>query len=235
MEYIQSLLNSSTTPVLTAFLLGLLTAVSPCPLATNITAIGFISRDIDSRNRVFWGGMLYTFGRVITYTIIGIIVIPIIREGSSMFAIQKVISKYGELIVAPALILIGVYMLGLIKINIGTISIEGNRFKDKCKGLIGAVLLGIVFSLAFCPTSGLFYFGILIPMSAATAGGYWLPVVFAIATGLPVIIVAWVVAYSISGIGRFYNAVQAFERWFRKLVALLFIAVGIYYMVVFFL
>jgi len=83
--------------------------------------------------------------------------------------------------------------------------------------------------MAFCPTSGVFYFGMLIPMSAAESGGYWLPVVFAIATGLPVMVVAWIVAYSISGVGRFYNTMQTFERWFRKVVAVLFILVGVYY------
>jgi sulfite exporter TauE/SafE len=96
MEFLQSLLENCNLPVLTAFILGLLTAVSPCPLATNITAIGFISKDIQSRNRIFWSGILYTLGRVISYTILGFILIPILREGASMFAIQKAISKPTE-------------------------------------------------------------------------------------------------------------------------------------------
>ena len=94
MEYLQSLLENSNLPVLTAFILGLLTAISPCPLATNITAIGFISKDIESKHRIFWSGILYTAGRVITYTLLGFILIPILREGSSMYAIQKIVSKY---------------------------------------------------------------------------------------------------------------------------------------------
>ena len=104
MEFLQSLLDSSNTPIITAFLLGILTAISPCPLATNITAIGYISKDIESRHRIFWGGILYTVGRIITYTALGFILIPILREGASMFAIQKAISKYGEMLIAPALI-----------------------------------------------------------------------------------------------------------------------------------
>lgn len=91
MEFLQSLIEDSTTPIVTAFLLGILTAISPCPLATNITAIGYISKDIESKHRIFWGGILYTIGRIITYTILGFIIIPILREGASMFAIQKVI------------------------------------------------------------------------------------------------------------------------------------------------
>ena len=107
MEWLQTLLDSSTTPALTAFLLGLLTAVAPCPLATNIAAIGFIGKDIESRSRIFYKGLLYTLGRVIAYTLLGIILIMIFKEGSSLFGIQKFIGKYGELILGPALLLIG--------------------------------------------------------------------------------------------------------------------------------
>ena len=107
MEWLQTLLDSSTTPALTAFLLGLLTAVSPCPLATNIAAIGFISKDIENRRRIFLNGLLYTFGRVIAYTLLGIVLILILKEGSSLFGIQKFIGKYGELVLGPALLLIG--------------------------------------------------------------------------------------------------------------------------------
>ena len=98
MEWLQSLLDSSTTPALTAFLLGLLTAISPCPLATNIAAIGFIGKDIENRHRIFRNGLLYTLGRVMAYTLLGIILILILEEGSSLFGIQKFIGKYGEML-----------------------------------------------------------------------------------------------------------------------------------------
>ncbi|MFV0553315.1 MAG: aromatic aminobenezylarsenical efflux permease ArsG family transporter [Mangrovibacterium sp.] len=228
MEFIQSLLESSSTPIVTAFLLGLLTAVSPCPLATNITAIGFISKDIESKHRIFWNGILYTFGRIISYAGLGLVLIPILREGASMFAIQKAIGKYGEMIIAPALILIGLFMLFGHKLNLPKFGFKGDnseRFKNK--GSWGALLLGVLFALAFCPTSGVFYFGMLIPMSAAEAGGYLLPVVFAIATGLPVLIVAWILAYSVAGLGKFYNRMQTFQKWMNIIIALLFIAVGL--------
>lgn len=235
MNFLQSILENSSVPVITAFILGLLTAVSPCPLATNITAIGFIGKDIENRHRIFINGLLYTLGRVVTYTVLGFILIPILREGASMFAVQKAVSKYGEILIAPLLIVIGIYMLDLIKLNIPKISINGEYVKKRTKGRWGALFLGILFSLAFCPSSGIFFFGMLIPLSAAEAGGYLLPVVYAIATGLPVILVAWVLAYSVAGLGKFYNRIQAFEKWFRKIVAILFIAVGIYYAVMFYL
>ena len=235
MNFLQSILENSSVPVITAFILGLLTAVSPCPLATNITAIGFIGKDIENRHRIFINGLLYTLGRVVTYTVLGFILIPILREGASMFAVQKAVSKYREILIAPLLIVIGIYMLDLIKLNIPKISINGEYVKKRTKGSWGALFLGILFSLAFCPSSGIFFFGMLIPLSAAEAGGYLLPVVYAIATGLPVILVAWVLAYSVAGLGKFYNRIQVFEKWFRKIVAILFIAVGIYYAVMFYL
>ena len=232
MEFIQSLLESSSIPVVTAFLLGILTAISPCPLATNITAIGYISKDIESKHRIFWGGILYTAGRIITYTALGFILIPILHEGASMFAIQKAVSKYGEMLIAPALILIGLFMLFGNRLNLPKFEFGGSGSeKLKSKGSWGALLLGVLFSLAFCPTSGVFYFG----MSAAETGGYLLPVVFAIATGLPVIIVAWILAYSVAGLGKFYNRMQVFQKWMNKIIALLFIAVGIYYAITFYL
>ena len=235
MNFLQSILENSSVPVITAFILGLLTAVSPCPLATNITAIGFIGKDIENRHRIFINGLLYTLGRILTYTVLGFILIPILREGASMFSVQKAVSKYGEILIAPLLIVIGIYMLDLIKLNIPKISINGEYVKKRTKGSWGALFLGILFSLAFCPSSGIFFFGMLIPLSAAEAGGYLLPVVYAIATGLPVILVAWVLAYSVAGLGKFYNRIQSFEKWFRKIVAILFIAVGIYYAVMFYL
>ena len=235
MNFLQSILENSSVPVITAFILGLLTAVSPCPLATNITAIGFIGKDIENRHRIFINGLLYTLGRILTYTVLGFILIPILREGASMFAVQKAVSQYGEILIAPLLIVIGIYMLDLIKLNIPKISVNGEYVKKRTKGSWGALFLGILFSLAFCPSSGIFFFGMLIPLSAAEAGGYLLPVVYAIATGLPVILVAWVLAYSVAGLGKFYNRIQAFEKWFRKIVAILFIAVGIYYAVIFYL
>ncbi|MFR9603606.1 MAG: aromatic aminobenezylarsenical efflux permease ArsG family transporter [Rikenellaceae bacterium] len=239
MEWLQSLLESSTTPIFTAFLLGLLTAVSPCPLATNITAIGFIGRDLGSRNRIFRNGLLYTLGRVISYTVLGVILITILREGSSLFGVQKAVTKYGEMLLSPALILIGLFMLFGDKLNLPSFGFNGlgDSQGDKIKGRggVGALLLGVLFALAFCPTSGVFYFGMLIPMSAGSTASYLMPAVFAVATALPVIIVAWVLAYSVGEVGKVYNRIKTFQKWFSMVVALLFIGVGVYYGMMFYL
>jgi len=97
------------------------------------------------------------------------------------------------------------------------------------------LLLGIVFALAFCPYSGVLYFGMLIPMTINSASGLYLPLIFAVATGIPVILFSWLIAFSLGSIGKVYNKIKSFEYWFRRIVAVLFIAVGIYYVVMLFL
>lgn len=234
MEWLQTLLDSSTTPALTAFLLGLLTAVSPCPLATNIAAIGFISRDIESRSRIFLNGLLYTLGRVIAYTALGIVLIVILREGASMFGIQNFIGTYGEIVIGPALLLIGAFMLLDNKLKLPSFGFNGNGETLARRGGWGALLLGMLFAMAFCPTSGVFYFGMLIPMSATATAGYLLPILFAIATALPVLVVAWILAFSVQHIGSFYGRMRTVQRWLNWIVGGIFIAVGVYYCVIMF-
>lgn len=231
MEWLQTLLDSSTTPVLTAFILGLLTAVSPCPLATNIAAIGYIGKDIENRRRIFRNGLLYTLGRIIAYTVLGIILILILKAGSSLFGIQKFIGKYGELVLGPALVLIGLFMLFGNRLPLLSFGFKGNGEKLARKGGWGALLLGMLFALAFCPTSGVFYFGMLIPMSATVTAGWLLPVVFAVATALPVLITAWILAFSVQRIGSFYGKMQTVQKWLNLTVGSIFVAIGIYYCV----
>lgn len=229
MEWLQSLLDNGTTPALTAFLLGLLTAISPCPLATNIAAIGFIGKNIENRKRLFRNGVLYTLGRIIAYTVLGIILIIILKEGASMFGIQQFIARYGELIVGPALLLIGLFMLFSDKLNLPSFGFNGGGERLTTHGSWGAMLLGILFALAFCPTSGIFYFGMLIPMSATATAGYLLPVLFAVATALPVLVVAWVLAFSAQHIGKVYGRIQIIQKWLNIAVSILFLAIGSYY------
>lgn len=229
MECLQTLLDNSSTPVLTAFLLGLLTALSPCPLATNIVAIGFIGKDIENRRRIFRNGLLYTLGRVVAYTLLGLILLLILRGGSSLFGVQQAIGTYGELIIGPLLLLIGLFMLWGDKLNLPQFGFQGNAEGLARKGGWGALLIGILFALAFCPTSGVFYFGMLIPLSATTNAGYLLPAVFAVATALPVLLIAWILAFSAQQLGNVYGKIQALQKWLNRIVGFMFILIGIYY------
>jgi len=232
MNFLQQLLDSTIAPVLTAFLLGLMTAISPCPLATNITAIGYISKDIKVKRKVFINGLLYTLGRAITYTALGVI----LYFGASKFQISRLFQANGGKILGPLLLIVGILMLDVIKFRLPGGGSLTDKISSKLKFDSGwsALLLGIIFAMAFCPYSGVLYFGMLIPITITSASGLYLPLVFAIATGLPVIFVAWLLAYSISEIGVFYNRIKAFERWFRRIVAAIFILGGIYYLYVFY-
>lgn len=209
-----------------------MTAVSPCPLATNITAIAFISKDIENKRKVFANGLIYTLGRAISYTSLGLL----FYFGASQFQIAGFFQNYGERVLGPLLIIIGLIMLDIIKINFPGINKLSEKLEKKSQsGFWGVLLLGIVFALAFCPYSGVLYFGMLIPMTISSASGLYLPIIFAFATGLPVILFAWLIAYTIGGVGNLYNKIKIFEIWFRRVVAVLFIGVGIYYLIIFYL
>ncbi len=228
MEFLTNLLENSTMPWVTAFVLGLMTAISPCPLATNITAVGFISKDIENRNRVFVNGLLYTLGRAISYTAIPLVIFL----GADQFKFSGFFQQYGEKILGPLLIIIGFLMLDVIKMNIPGVGRLTSKMEKKTSwGYFDAILLGMIFALAFCPYSGVLFFGMLVPITITSASGLYLPVVFAIATGIPVIVFAWVLAFSIGSIGGVYNKIKIFELWFRRVVAVLFIVVGVYYLV----
>lgn len=228
-EFLSQLYSNSSTPVWSALILGLLTAISPCPLATNITAIGFVSKDLENRHKVFYNGIIYTIGRAVSYTVLAFI----LYFGANQFSISSVFQQYGEKIAGPLLIVIGIFMLGIIKLNILGISSLTSKFQNKQNhNYLDVFLIGVLFALAFCPYSGVLYFGMLIPMTIQSTSGLMLPVVFAIATGIPVIIFAWLLAYTLSGVGRLYNQIQTFEKIFRKIIALTFIGVGVYYSII---
>jgi cytochrome c-type biogenesis protein len=232
MEFLQNLIDQSTIPLLTAFLLGLMTAISPCPLATNITALAYISKDVENRRTVFMNGIYYTLGRAFTYTILG----SIIFFGASKFHVSRAVQANGEKWIGPLLIVIGIVMLGLIKLP-GTSGSIIQRFANKVKpgNGWGSFFLGMIFAMAFCPYSGVLYFGMLMPMVLSQSAGLLLLPAFALATGLPVILLAYLLAFSIGGIGKFYNKIKTFEAWFRHVVAVLFILTGLYFIWIYFL
>jgi cytochrome c-type biogenesis protein len=232
MEILQNILDNSQYAFVTAFVLGLMTAISPCPLATNISAIGFISRDIENRKRVFLNGLVYTLGRAVSYTALSVILF----FGASKMHVSMLFQGWGEKLLGPVLILIGLLMLDVIKVKLPGFSSLTNKIGENSKGSYrGTLLLGMVFALAFCPYSGVLYFVMLIPMTISSASGLYLPIVFAFATGLPVILFAWLLAFAVGNIGKTYNRIKIFELWFRRIVSVIFILVGIYYVVIFFL
>ncbi|HCE53980.1 MAG TPA: cytochrome C biogenesis protein [Lutibacter sp.] len=231
MDFLQSLFENNNIPILSAFLLGLMTAISPCPLATNITATAYISKNISSKRKVFLSGILYTLGRAFTYTAIGLIIF----FGASKFHIARFFNQNGEKYLGPLLIIIGLIMLNVIRLNFfGKLNFSeklSEKFKDK--GLLGSFLIGAVFALAFCPYSGALYFGMLIPMTIASIDGLYLPIIFAFGTGLPVLLFTYLLAFAVISVGSFYNKITKIEKAMRTVAGVVFVLTGIYYVIIF--
>lgn len=227
MEWLDALAQNRDLPILAAFALGLLTAISPCPLATNISATAYIAKNISDKRLVLWSGVLYTLGRMFSYTIIG----AIIFFGASKFNVAKIFQGNGEKFIGPVMVIIGLIMLNVIRLNFlsrGSFTDKlSEKFKDR--GLLGSFGLGAIFALAFCPYSGALFFAMLIPMMLSDGAGLLLPVVFSFGTGLPVILFAIVIAYSMQKLGKYFQAVQKIEKVMRIVAGVVFILTGLYY------
>jgi len=221
-------MGTSNIPLLAAFFIGLMTSISPCPLATNITAIAYISKQINQSKKIFWIGLIYTLGRMLTYVAIAS---SIIWFGLNTQFIALILQKYGEYFIGPIMIVIGIVMLDLIKIKLWDNNSKLDKIKEKLskKGYLGSFILGIIFALAFCPFSAVLFFGMLIPLALKVGDGIIIPSIFAFATGLPVIILSLILTYSISKLGTIMHKIQIFEKWTRKIVAIIFVIVGVYY------
>ncbi len=228
MDLINQIIDAYNIPILTAFLLGVMTSISPCPLATNITAVAFISKEIKESKKVLLNGLMYTLGRGVTYTFIAVLM----YSGFSAFNLQAVFQKWGDKILGPFLIITGLFMLDIIEINLDL----GNKYTEKIqnklkeKGYLGSLLLGALFALAFCPYSGVMFFGMLIPLIISTNNPLFAPLLFSIGTGLPVIVFSFIIAFSAKKIGTVFNSVKKVEVWIRKIAGVVFVFAGLYYL-----
>ncbi|MGI6717549.1 MAG: aromatic aminobenezylarsenical efflux permease ArsG family transporter [Bacteroidales bacterium] len=230
MEFLQNLVDSSNIPLFTAFILGIMTAISPCPLAMNITATAYLSKDITNKRKVLFNGIFYTLGRMFSYTALA----SLIFFGASKFHIARWFQQIDGIWIGIAFIVIGILMLDFIKLSIPFLSNWTSQLskKQNKRNYWSAFLLGTLFALAFCPYGGMLYFGALIPLTITSSEGLLLPPIYSIATGLPVIIIAFLLAFSVANIGTFYNRMKSFEIWFRRIVAIIFIGIGIYYIII---
>ena len=224
------ILGDVNIPVLSALLLGLITAISPCPLATNIAALAYVSRRAKERRYAVITGALYTLGRMFSYSIIGVIIIV---AGLEIPGVASFLQDFGEQVLGPLLVVIGVIMLIINRIPLnlggGKLSALGGKVADW--GMIGGFLLGALFALAFCPYSAILFFGVLIPLSLKSAGGVALPAVYAIGTGLPVLVFGVLISLGVARVSTWLNAVTRAEKIIRVAVSIIFIGVGIYLVV----
>jgi len=211
--------------------LGLLTAISPCPLATNLAAVSFLSRDTSRPRRVIAAGILYAFGRVLAYVALGAILVFGLL---SVPAIANFLNAYVNALLGPLLLIAGLLLLELIQFSTGPlVKPETLQRWSERAGLWAAVGLGFLFALAFCPTSAALFFGGLIPLATKHQSAITAPTLYGLATGLPVVLLALLLAVSAKKLGDWFNRLSAVDIWLRRGTGMLFLLVGLYYCLVY--
>ena len=211
----------------TALWLGILTSISPCPLATNIAAISFVGRRVGHPRQVLLAGFLYTLGRSLTYLVLGMLLVGSLLSAPQM---SHVLQKYMNKIIGPILILAGMFLLEMLQINLSGPGVsEAMQQRVEMWGVWGAGVLGIFFALSFCPISAALFFGSLIPMSIMRRSEVLLPSLYGVGTGLPVLVFALLIALGTRSVGKILDKLAQIERWARRFTGIIFIGVGIYY------
>lgn len=212
--------------VFSAFWLGVLTSISPCPLATNVAAISFVARNVGSSQRVLWSGILYSVGRMLVYIVIAVLAVAsLLSLPEVSFFLETNMHK----IIGPLLIVVGIILLDVLPISFST-SFLSSSVQDRAGrwGIWGSGLLGVVFALSFCPLSAALFFGSLIPLAIDGKSAVLMPSVFGIGTALPVVGFALVMAFGVKSLGKFFDRLTQLEKWVRKATAFIFIAAGLY-------
>ena len=216
--------------VASAFWLGILTSISPCPLATNIAAISFVSKRVLHPRKILLTGFLYIAGRTLTYLVIGIILVSSILSAPY---VSHILQKYMNMFLGPILILVGMVLLDLIQVNFNSAGIsEKMQKRIDSQGVLGAFFLGVLFALSFCPISAALFFGSLLPMAVQYESNIIIPLAYGIATGLPVLVFAILISISTKRVSAAYKKIVSFEKWARQSTGVLFILIGIYYCLV---
>lgn len=215
----------------TALWLGILTSISPCPLATNIAAVSYISKRMSRTGLVFLSGIIYTFGRMLTYLILGILLVAsLISVPELAYILQKHINQF----LGPLLVITGIFLLGIIPLSFhgGGIS-EHMQKRVERYGIWGAGLLGFIFALSFCPVSAAIFFGSLIPLAVKHDSGIMMPLLYGLGTALPVFAFSLILAFGARHLGKVFNHLSRFELWARRFTAFIFILVGVYYILIY--
>jgi cytochrome c-type biogenesis protein len=220
-------LNTMAFDIGLALWFGILTSISPCPLATNITAISFIGRRVESVRHVLLAGLLYTAGRMAAYTVLGILLV-----GSTQLVppVANFLQKYMVYLLGPTLIIIGILLLDIFRINLfgNGLMWTGMQKRIEQTGIRGALLMGIIFALSFCPVSAALFFGSLFSLAIKHQSMVILPSVYGMGTAIPVLVFAFILAFSANTIGRVFNALTVFEKWARNATGIIFILAGLY-------
>jgi cytochrome c biogenesis protein CcdA len=220
-------MNEMLIALITALWLGILTSISPCPMTTNIAAVSFIARRVDKPYYVLFTGIFYAVGRSVAYAALGIL---LVKGLLSMSAVSYWLQKYMNRLLGPVLIITAMVLLDLIRINTkGTNIGQWAQKQAENFGLTGALFLGAVFALSFCPISAALFFGSLIPLSVEHSSGTLLPFVYGIGTALPVFAFAVLIAAGAASLAKAFQKVSRFELWARRITGIIFLLIGIYF------
>ena len=207
--------------------LGILTSISPCPLATNIAAVSFVGRRVDRPALVFGGGLLYALGRALAYVAVaGLLIAGLMSAPGVSNFLQRNLNR----ILGPLLVVVGLFLLELIRLKLPGQGRAGEKLQQRLgsQGIWGAVPLGALFALSFCPVSAALFFGSLLPLALEAESPVLLPTLYGLGTALPVIGFAVLVAAGARGLGLAFKRVTQVERWVRRAMAVIFIAMGLY-------
>ncbi len=211
---------------LTALWLGIMTSISPCPLATNIAAISFIGKRVEKTGAALWASLFYVLGRLLTYVLLGIIIALGVL---TIPGVSNFLQKYMTMLLGPLLIVVGTILLGWLPLRIPSFSASAGLQDKVSQGSgWGASLLGSLFALSFCPVSAALFFGSLIPLTVHHKSYLLLPTLFGIGTGLPVIGFGLLIAFSAHAVARAFRRITQIELWMRKIAGALFVLIGLY-------
>lgn len=213
--------------LVSALWLGILTSISPCPLATNIAAVSFLSKKVNHPKLVLQSSIAYTVGRMLTYAVLGVIIITSL---AGVPATANFLQKYMNKILGPVLLMVGLLLLDIIKVNIPSFSISQDKQAALAEsGVKGSFILGAVFALSFCPIAAALFFGSLIPLALKSSYGIALPFLYGLGTGIPVVIFALGIAMGIKSFSKWFRKATLLESYTRKITGVIFILVGIYF------
>ena len=213
--------------------LGILTSISPCPLATNIAAITYIGKRVDRPGYVLAAGLIYTLGRTISYLALAMLLV------ASVLAVPDLsffLQRYMNVALGPILLVVGLMLMGVFRLNFSGPSF-GRRLQGRVEkfGLWGAGLLGVLFALSFCPVSAALFFGSLLPIALRHESSVVIPSVYGIGTALPVVVFAILIALGAGWLGKAFKALTRFELWARRITGAVFVVVGLYYIALYIL
>lgn len=218
---------ASLVAVASALWLGVLTSISPCPLATNIAAISFIGRRVESPRKVFLSGLLYALGRTLSYLVLGVLLVASVL---SVPELSMFLQRYMNKLLGPLLIVVAMFLLDLLSFSLPGAGVsESMQKRLDALGLWGALPLGMLFALTFCPVSAALYFGSLIPLAVKVQSSVLLPSVYGVGTALPALLFAVLVAVSVRSVGRVFKTLSKVDWWARRITGVLFLGIGFYY------